>query len=318
MARGKSRSASALALITKSLNDGAGESPAAALSCLRSSTASSMSTSTVSTKSGAVAFDSAIRRATVCCRRVRSCCVASPRPVCLSPETTGAGTSFFGASSSAAGASALASAGAASSFAGASASAVAAPPLAAASTSAFTIRPPGPEPLSWPSSTPISRAIRFATGEALTRSPPPLPDGASDSARAGAGSGASSRLPLPELVLLGLLLGLSARLLGGGLLRGRVVLGRRLRAVAEPRDRLADRQRVALLRHDRERAVGVGLVGHVGLVRLDLDELFPALDLVPVGLQPLEDRALLHRVGQAGHRDIGHARHSTHFGRLTR
>jgi PAS domain S-box-containing protein len=63
-----------------------------------------------------------------------------------------------------------------------------------------------------------------------------------------------------------------------------------------------------LLGHDRQRPVLVGLVGHVGLVRLDLDELLASLDLVPVGLQPLEDRALLHRVGQAGHRDIGHAR----------
>ena len=60
-----------------------------------------------------------------------------------------------------------------------------------------------------------------------------------------------------------------------------------------------------------EHAVGVGLVGHVGLVGLDLDELLAALDLVPVGLQPLEDRALLHGVGQAGHRDVGHARQRT-------
>ena len=52
-----------------------------------------MSTSTVRTKSGAVALDSAIRRATVCCRRVRSWWVTSPRPVCFSPATTGAGTS---------------------------------------------------------------------------------------------------------------------------------------------------------------------------------------------------------------------------------
>ena len=145
MARGKSRSASALALMTKSLNEGAGWSPAAALSCLRSATASSMSTSTVRTKSGAVAFDSAIRRATVFCSRVRSCSVVSPRPACLSPEMTGAGTSCFGASScSAAGAGASSSFGGASCCGGASASAVAAPPLAAASTSAFTIRPPGP------------------------------------------------------------------------------------------------------------------------------------------------------------------------------
>src|SRR3712207_8071593 len=34
------------------------------------------------------------------------------------------------------------------------------PPSAAASTSALTIRPPGPEPSSDPSSTPISRAMR--------------------------------------------------------------------------------------------------------------------------------------------------------------
>ena len=65
------------------------------------------------------------------------------------------------------------------------------------------------------------------------------------------------------------------------------------------------------LADDPQHAVGVGLVGHVGLVRLDLDELLAALDLVPVGLQPLEDRALLHGVGQAGHRDVGHARQRT-------
>ena len=56
-----------------------------------------------------------------------------------------------------------------------------------------------------------------------------------------------------------------------------------------------------------QRAVLVGLVRHVGLVGLDLDQLVPAGDLVAVGLEPLEDRALLHRVGQAGHRDVGHA-----------
>ena len=57
-----------------------------------------------------------------------------------------------------------------------------------------------------------------------------------------------------------------------------------------------------------ERAVLVRLVGHVGLVRLDLHELFAAGDLVTVGLEPLEDRALLHGVGEPGHRDVGHER----------
>ena len=80
MARGNSRSASADALTTKSLNDGAGLSPAAALSCLRNSTAASMSTSQVTTKSGAVALDSAIRRAIVCCNRESSSNVVSPLP----------------------------------------------------------------------------------------------------------------------------------------------------------------------------------------------------------------------------------------------
>ena len=155
---------------------------------------------------------------------------------------------------------------------------------------------------------------------ARSPSPSPLPEDAC--ASAGAGSGRLGRLAVAGGVLLllggGLLLGLL--LVARVLLRLLLLLGLRLLvlagviplgAVAEPRDRLADRQRVALLGDDAEHAVGVGLVGHVGLVGLDLDELLAAFDLVPVGLQPLEDRALLHRVGQAGHRDVGHARQRT-------
>jgi hypothetical protein len=64
--------------------------------------------------------------------------------------------------------------------------------------------------------------------------------------------------------------------------------------------------RVALLGDDLQHAVRVGLVGHRGLVGLDLGELVAALDLVAVLLEPAQDRALLHRVGQAGHDDVGH------------
>ena len=110
MARGNSVSASADALTTRSLKDGAVRAPAAALSCVRSATASSMSTSTLRTKSGAVALDSAMRRATVCCRRDSSWLSDAPRPDWPSPAGADrAGSCFAGAfSSSSAGASAAA------------------------------------------------------------------------------------------------------------------------------------------------------------------------------------------------------------------
>ena len=153
----------AAAFTTMSLNDGAGS--ATSLSRLRSSTAWVMSTVSEIEKSGAVAFDSAMRRATVCWRRVSSWTSASP----LAPASLRCGS---GARSSAA-------AGAfSSSRAGASTAAAPSPapsPSAAAWTSALTIRPPGPLPSSRASSTPSSRAMRRATGEALTRSPSPAP-----------------------------------------------------------------------------------------------------------------------------------------------
>jgi len=82
-----------------------------------------------------------------------------------------------------------------------------------------------------------------------------------------------------------------------------------LAGVADPGDHLADLERVALLGHDLdEDAVGVGVVGHVGLVGLDLDERLAALDLAALVDEPLEHGALLHRVREAGHRDVaGHA-----------
>ena len=326
MARGNSVSASAAALTTKSLNDGAGCSPAAALSCLRSSTASSMSTSTLRTNSGAVAFDSAIRRATVCCRRVSSWRLGRRRGRSAPSPTDRAGRA--GAPPSRA----------PPPSAGASVGAAPRPPAAprrppAASTSAFTIRPPGPVPSSAASSRPISRAIRRATGLGLDAarsrrlaSSPARPRPASGSSSA-SGSCSASGSVLAGLGL-GLLLGLGLRLAP----RPRSASGSRLlprapacgsasgsslaRSAPRRRRRSAASPMLAIVSptasvspseaDDAQDAVLVGLVGHVGLVRLDLDELLAALDLVPVGLQPLEDRALLHRVGQAGHRDVGH------------
>src|SRR4051812_4296653 len=52
----------------------------------------------------------------------------------------------------------------------------------ASSTSALTIRPPGPVPLMVDKSMPFSAAMRLASGEAMTRSP---------EAGAGAGDGAA-------------------------------------------------------------------------------------------------------------------------------
>ena len=115
-------------------------------------------------------------------------------------------------------------------------------PPAAASTSALTIRPPGPVPSSASSSSPISRAIRRATGLARMRpfsaaAPRPRPapprrgcsgsGSGSGSASSEAGSGCGLLLSAPFLVLLlgrGLLvlllgLGLRLLLLRGGLLR---------------------------------------------------------------------------------------------------
>ena len=68
----------------------------------------------------------------------------------------------------------------------------------------------------------------------------------------------------------------------------------------------ADRQRLPDGGDDRQRALRRGLVGHRRLVGLDLDQLLADGDRVAVLLEPAEDRALLHRVRQARHRDLGH------------
>src|SRR3954451_17073985 len=103
----------------------------------------------------------------------------------------------------------------------------------------------------------------------------------------------------------GVVVALGARLLLGLLLPA--ALGRSAAALADARDDLADRERRALVGDDLERAVGVGRVRHRRLVGLDLDELLALRNLVALRLEPLEDRALLHGVGQARHRDVGHS-----------
>ena len=319
-----------------SLNDGAGS--ATSFRRLRSSTALVMSTVREIEKSGAVAFDSAIRRLTVCCRRVSSWISASP----------------FGAGLAALGLGPLLGlarlgrllCGRVGLGAVAVALGLCAPLSAAACTSAFTIRPPGPEPSSWASSTPSSRAMRRATGDAFTRSPspaplplgarvlvavppdwvspppspPPPPPRARPSRRPPRrrrprrlaprprrAAPPRRRRPLPRRPRPR---SRRRRLPSPrpATRRRRLAVSARLARVADARDRLADRQRVALLGHDLDqRAVGVGVVGHVGLVGLDLHERLAALDLAALLDQPLEDGALLHRVGQARHRDVaGH------------
>src|SRR4051794_10027596 len=303
-----------------------------------------MSTSVAMVNSGTVALDSAIRRAMTCWVRVSSWTLTSPLavPVSATLAAGAAGTAAGGACGSAAGGAWGGAAGAACSAAAcAGAAACGAPPEAAASTSAFTIRPPGPVPCSAERSMPCSRAIRRATGEALARPPLPSGEGAAGCAAAGPGSRAAPGRPAGARGG-----GRGGRRGGGrgpgrrggrlgggggggggrplaapavarrlGLLRRlgrRGVAGRRLAAGADAGDDLADGQRVALLGDDRQRAGAVGLVGHRGLVGLDLHELVAAGDLVALGLEPLEDRALFHRVGEARHDDVGHAKDATH------
>ncbi len=98
--------------------------------------------------------------------------------------------------------------------------------------------------------------------------------------------------------------------LGGGLgLRGGLGLGgsgarfgRGL--VPERRDHRADRERLTGLRDDRQLSRGRRLVRHRRLVGLDLEQLVARLDLIAGRFEPGQDRAVLHRVRQARHRDL--------------
>ena len=64
------------------------------------------------------------------------------------------------------------------------------------STSALTMRPCGPEPLSWLRSSPLSAAMRRASGEAKTRLP-----SATGAAGAGVAAAAMGEQQLPDIGL---------------------------------------------------------------------------------------------------------------------
>ena len=269
-----------------------------------------MSTSVRRTKSGIVAFDSAMRRATTPCSRDGSWITTSPFAVPRSatvPARSGSGA----------------------------APARRALPRRGARRRALDVR------LHDPPARDRCPRRRAEIDAALSREPPG--DGGSDDAlaavvvrlRLGRGllvgggllgcssasgsSSDSSAPPLPRRLLLGLRL--LVLVLGGGLLllvggsssssSPRLLVVRRAllrRPALELRDDLADGERLPLVGDDLEHAGRIGLVGHRGLVGLDLCELVALGDLVPVGLQPLQDRALLHGVGQPRHRDLGHRR----------
>jgi hypothetical protein len=114
--------------------------------------------------------------------------------------------------------------GAGASGAGAAGAGAAADPGSASrrapSTSALTIRPPGPVPLTAVRSMPCSRAMRRATGDALMRPFAPSSAGAA-AAGAAAGSGGGGRLGGGRR-----LLGGARRDLLGGRVAGRGALGR--------------------------------------------------------------------------------------------
>ena len=235
-----------------------------------------MSTSVAIVNSGTVALDSAIRRAMTCWVRVSSWTVdvALGGAGLGDARRRGAGRRRGRRGRPAArgrrrlGARARPAAGAG------------AVPDAAASTSAFTIRPPGPLPCRPERSMPCSRAMRRATGDAFARPPLPSRRRAAGLGAGAAGSGLRCR---------------RGRLGRGGRRRRRRRLAR-LRRCPTPRPL----GRLGLARRRRPRAsppapmramtwpIGsvspswatiasvparVGLVGHRGLVGLDLDEL---------------------------------------------
>src|SRR5216683_3522116 len=99
-----------------------------------------------------------------------------------------------------------------------------------------------------------------------------------------------------------------SRLFGCGLFFGGSLLfgDRRGTGHADAGDRRSDLCRDPLLDQDLEGAVVFGLEVEGRFVRLDLGEHVALVHLVAGGLLPLDDRALLHRVGELGHVYVSH------------
>ena len=173
---------------------------------------------------------------------------------------------------------------------------------AARSTSSATIRPSGPVPVRLARSMLRSRAIRRASGEALTR--PSTRERLRASAAASLLLG--GRLPSSLALLLArgpgrafLLLVLVDLDLGLGL--GGDVLA----LLADDRDPLADLDLLALAGEDLQQdaaRLGLDLLRH--LVRVELVERLALLDLVALRLQPADDRARLHALPEPRKADV--------------
>ena len=231
-----------------------------------------MSTSRVSTNSGAVALDSAIRRAIVCCRRESSSTVVSPRPVAPSPDDRLRDLALRLPPPRAPPGPLLAPPRPLLAVLGGGLDVGLDDPPAGAGALQRRARRRGPAPCG-------ARSGRLdAAVAALVRPPGSAP--------------AWSRLVGAPRVLGRAVLGLGtfrppAR--GASCSSApRPPAGRGLLACCSPPPPLADRarssrrpQRVALLGDDLEHALLVGLVGHVGLVGLDLDEIVAHLTSSP-------------------------------------
>ena len=168
---------------------------------------------------------------------------------------------------------------------------------------------PGPVPVTPCRSMPCSRARRRASGDAFSR-PSGRAAGAAGSGAIGAAGAGVAGASAGGGAAAGAGGAAADAAVGAGGAAGAGVGRRRGRravpAGVQRRDDAADGQRLARARDDLQHPGRVGLVRQRRLVGLDLRQRLAARDRIAVGLQPLEDRALLHRVRQPRHDDLGH------------
>ena len=155
----------------------------------------------------------------------------------------------------------------------------------------FVTRPPAPVPVTWPTSTPCSAAIRATTGETNVRSLPPLP--------AATGAGAAEWRGRPAAGAGGAAASAAGSGSGGV---GSSHLCTFRGDHCEPRP---DVDRLALLDEDLADDAGAGARHlRVHLVGRDLEQRLVGGDRLTDLLQPLEDRALGHGDAHLGHDDV--------------